>query len=78
MATYLARVRHDGSIRIYCNDQPEPVSRPFTMPPDGTSLRSALREAGWRPTGRRAPGGGWGSIYVERLAPAHGWRRSSI
>ena len=68
MSRYLARVRHDGSIRIYRNDQPEPVSRPF-MPPGGTSLRKALREAGWRPTGRGAPGSGWGSIYVERLAP---------
>ena len=68
MTTYLARVRHDGSIRIYRNDQPEPVSRPFTLPSDGTSLRRALREAGLQPTERRAPGGGWGSIYVERLA----------
>jgi hypothetical protein len=68
MTTYLARVRHDGSIRIYRDDQPEPVSRPFTLSPDGSSLRGALREAGWRPTGWRAPGGGWGSIYVARLA----------
>jgi hypothetical protein len=70
MATYLARVRNDGTIRIYRNDQPEPVSRPF-MQPGGTSLRKALREAGWRPTRRRAPGGRWDSIYVERVAPAH-------
>jgi hypothetical protein len=78
MSTYLARVRHDGSIRIYRNNQSEPVSRPFTLPRDGTSLRRVLREAGWRPTGRRAPGGSWGSIYVERLAPAHALRRSGI
>jgi hypothetical protein len=70
MATYLARVRHDGSIRIYRNNQLEPVSRPFTLPRDGTSLRKALREAGWRPTGRAAPGSDWGSINVERLPPS--------
>ena len=74
MSTYLARVRHDGTIRIHRNDQPEYVAA-VTLPSDGTSLRSALREAGWRPTGRRAPGGGWGSIYVERLAPARNLRR---
>ena len=71
MTTYLARVRHDGSIRIYRDDHSEPVSRPLTLRPDGTSLRRVLREAGWRPTGRRAPGGGCGSIYVERLAATH-------
>src|SRR5262245_46413664 len=69
MSTYLARVRRDGSIRIHRNDQPEPVAA-VSPPPDGTSLRRALREAGWQPTGQRAPGGGWGSIYVERLARA--------
>ena len=68
MSTYLARVRHDGSIRIHRNDQPEPVAA-VTLPAEGTSLRMALREAGWRPTWR-APGGGWGLIFVERLAPA--------
>jgi hypothetical protein len=70
MSTYLARVRHDGSVRIYRNNQSEPVSRPFTLPRDGTSLRKALRAAGWRPTGRDTLGGDWGSIYVERLAPS--------
>ena len=65
MTTYVARVRHDGRIRIHRNDQSETVAT-VIMAPDGTSLRGALREAGWRPTGRRAPGGGWGSIYVER------------
>jgi len=65
MTTYLARIRHDGIIRIHRNDQPEPVAA-VTLPAGGTSLRRALRQAGWRPTGRRAPGGGWGSIYVER------------
>jgi hypothetical protein len=69
MSTYLARVRHDGSIRIHRIDQPEPLAA-VTLPPDGTSLRRALREAGWQPTGQRAPGGGWDSIYVERLARA--------
>jgi hypothetical protein len=73
MSTYLARVRHD-SIRIHRIDQVEPVAA-VTLPPDGTSLRRALRLAGWRPTGRRAPSGDWGSIYVERLAPAHELRR---
>jgi len=64
MTTYVARVRRDGSIRIHRNDQPEPVAA-VTLPAGGTSLRRALRQAGWRPTGC-APGGGWGSIYVER------------
>jgi hypothetical protein len=77
MITYLARVRHDGSIRIYRNDQPEPVSRPF-MPPGGTNLRRALRDAGGGPPGRRAPGGGWESIDVELLAPAHELRRPDM
>jgi len=69
MSTYLARVRLDGSIRIYRNHQVEPVSRPF-MPPGGSNLRRVLREAGWRPTRRDTPDGDWGSIYVERLAPS--------
>lgn len=77
MTTYVARVRRNGSIRIHRNDQTDYVAA-VAMPPDGTSLRVALRQAGWRPTGRRAPGGGWGSIYVERLAPAHELRRSGI
>ncbi|HYJ70778.1 MAG TPA: hypothetical protein VEX15_24240 [Nocardioidaceae bacterium] len=73
MTRYVARVRHDGSIRIYRTDHLEYVAA-ATLPPGGTSLRGALRQAGWRATGRRAPGGGWGSIYVERLASPAGQR----
>ncbi len=53
MTTYLARVRHDGSIHIHRNDQPEPVAA-VTLPTDGTSLRRVLRQAGWQPTGAAA------------------------
>lgn len=64
---YVARVHRDGTIRIYCDDQDRPVAV-VTMPPGGVSLRTVLAEAGWQPTGRRAPSGGWGSIYVEPIA----------
>ena len=66
MTTYMARVRHDGSIHIHRNDQIEPVEVVTRQP--GVGLRETLAEAGWRPTGRRAPGGGWAAIYVYRLA----------
>jgi hypothetical protein len=35
--------------------------------PHGSSLRRVLGEHGWRPTGGRAAGGGWGAIVVEPI-----------
>jgi hypothetical protein len=35
--------------------------------PHGSSLRQALGDHGWRPTGRRVPGRGWGAILVEPI-----------
>jgi hypothetical protein len=65
---YVARVRDDGSICIHRHDQSEPVAVVTLLP--GVSLRETLEEAGWRPTGRRARGGGWAAIYVHRLTRA--------
>jgi hypothetical protein len=33
----------------------------------GSSLRQALGDHGWRPTGHRVPGRGWGAILVEPI-----------
>lgn len=66
-ATYVARVEPDDTIRVYADDWEHPAAA-VELPP-GVSLRSALEAAGWRPTGRRAPSGGWGSIYVEPTMP---------
>ena len=35
--------------------------------PHGASLRQALGDHGWRPTGRRVPGRGWGALQVEPI-----------
>ena len=72
MTKYLAWVHHDGDIRIYRNDQLEPVAVVTLQP--GVSLREALEEAGWRSTGRRAPGCGSAAIYVTALTKAHDLR----
>jgi hypothetical protein len=63
LSSYLAHVRHDGTIRITDedHDRPDVVVR---LPPAG-SLRDTLEEAGWRPTGRRPRSGRWDLIYVE-------------
>jgi hypothetical protein len=62
-ATYVARVEADDMIRVYADDWEHPAAI-IDLPP-GASIRAAMEAAGWRPTGRRAPSSGWGSIYVE-------------
>jgi hypothetical protein len=64
-ATYVAHVHPDGMIQVWADDMEYPAAT-IELPP-GKSLRGALDAAGWRPTGRRTPSGGWGSIHVERM-----------
>lgn len=68
MTKYLAWVHHDGDVHIYRNDQLEPIA--VITPQPGVSLRETLEQAGWRPTGRRAPGCGSAAIYVT-ASPGH-------
>lgn len=63
MTAYVARVWHDGTIRIYHDDQDRPAAV-LVLPPTG-DLRETLEEAGWRPTGRKPRAGRWDLIYVE-------------
>lgn len=60
---YLAQVR-PGRVEIYRNDSTRIDA--FDVPP-GRSLREVLVEHGWRPTGHRAAGSGWGAIVVESI-----------
>jgi hypothetical protein len=58
---YLAQIR-PGRVEIYRDDslRVDAFDVPF-----GGLLRPVLLEHGWRPTGRRVTGRGWGVILVE-------------
>jgi hypothetical protein len=60
---YLAQVRA-GRVEIYRDDSI--MVDAFDIPP-GAILRRVLVEHGWRPTGHRVAGGGWGAILVEPI-----------
>jgi hypothetical protein len=60
-ALYLAQIKA-GRVEVYRDDSTRVDA--FDAP-QGSSLRSLLAFHGWRPTGRRATGGGWGAILVE-------------
>lgn len=62
-ALYLAQIRA-GRVEIYRDDSTRVDA--FDAP-QGSCLRGLLADHGWRPTGRRATGGGWGAILVEPL-----------
>jgi hypothetical protein len=60
-ALYLAQIRA-GRVEIYRDDSTRVDA--FDAPQE-SCLRGVLADHGWRPTGRRAAGGGWGAILVE-------------
>ncbi|MGH3455241.1 MAG: hypothetical protein ACRDPQ_11005 [Nocardioidaceae bacterium] len=60
---YLARVRTDQA-EVFRDDS---VRVDAFVIPHGSSLRQALGDHGWRPTGHRVPGRGWGAILVEPI-----------
>jgi hypothetical protein len=60
---YLAQVR-PGRVEVYRNDR---VRMDAFDLPQGASLRQALIDHGWRPTGQRVAGGGWDVIVVEPI-----------
>jgi len=63
VSLYLAQVR-PGRVEVYRDDSARVDA--FDVPL-GKSLRRVLVEHGWRPTGRRAAGGGWAAIIVEPI-----------
>jgi hypothetical protein len=60
---YLLQVRTDRA-EVFRDDNIRVDA--FGIPP-GSSLRQALGNHGWRPTGRRVPDRGWGAILVEPI-----------
>jgi hypothetical protein len=60
---YLAQIR-SGRVEVYRDDSTRVDA--FDVP-IGVSLRRVLSEHGWRPTGQRVAGGGWGALLVEPI-----------
>lgn len=60
---YLAQIR-PGHVEIYRNDSTRVDA--FAVPM-GARLRPVLAKHGWRPTGHRVSGRGWGVILVEPI-----------
>lgn len=60
---YLAQIR-PGRVEIYRDDSTRVDA--FDVPL-GVMLRPELAKHGWRPTGRRVSGRGWGVILVEPI-----------
>jgi hypothetical protein len=60
---YLARVRTDQA-EVFRGDS---IRVDAFAIPHGSSLRQALGDHGWLPTGHRFPGRGWGAILVEPI-----------
>jgi hypothetical protein len=60
---YLAQIRA-GRVEVYRDDSMRVDA--FDVPTGGI-LRKVLADNGWRPTGQRVAGGGWGAILVEPI-----------
>jgi len=60
---YLAQVR-TGRTEVFRDDS---IRVDAFAIPQGSNLRQVLVEHGWRPTGSRMTGGGWGAILVEPI-----------
>lgn len=62
-AAYLAQIQ-PSRVEVYRDDSTRVDA--FDVPP-GVGLRLELANHGWRPTGRRVSGRGWGVILVEPI-----------
>jgi hypothetical protein len=60
---YLAQVRTDQA-EVFRDDS---IRVDAFAIPHGSSLRRVFVQHGWRPTGRRVAGRGWGAILVEPI-----------
>jgi hypothetical protein len=60
---YLAQIRA-GRVEVYRDDSTRVDAFDVS---ETESLRKVLADHGWRPTGQRVAGGGWGAILVEPI-----------